>query len=195
MKAIREEVQNQIFIQARTHRAWLNQPVSDDLLHQIYDLLKWAPTSANGSPARILFIKSKEQKAQLLTCMDPGNIEKTSQAPINAIIAQDMEFYEKLPKLRPDVDAKSWFLGNQALIEETAFRNSSLQGGYFIIAARSLGLDVGPMSGFDATKLNATFFAGTTWRANFICNLGYADASKLFPRSPRLNFDEACKII
>ncbi len=184
-----------IFTQARTHNAWLPEPVSDGLLHRIYDLMKWGPTSANSSPARIVFVKSKEAKEKLLPCMAPGNVDKTKTAPVTAIIAHDMEFYEKLPKLFPHADARSWFKGNPPLIESTAFRNGTLQGAYFIIAARSLGLDCGPMSGFDNAKVDAAFFAGTTWKSNFVCNLGYGDDTKLFPRAPRLDFNEACKIL
>jgi len=184
-----------LFNNARTHNAWQDKPVSDELLQQIYDLTKWAPTSANTSPARIVFVKSAAEKEKLVACMAPGNQEKTKTAPVTAIIAMDFEFYEQLPKLFPHADAKSWFVGNQANIDATAFRNGSLQGGYFILAARALGLDCGPMSGFDADKVNATFFAGTNVKVNFICNLGYGDVAHLYPRSPRLTFDEACKIV
>jgi 3-hydroxypropanoate dehydrogenase len=157
-------------------------------------LLKWGPTSANCSPARFVFVRSGAAKEKLLACMDQGNREKTQQAPVTAIIGMDMAFYEKLPQLFPHTDARSWFVGQPAKIEATAFRNSSLQGGYFILAARAVGLDCGPMSGFDAGKLNAAFFAGTSIKVNFVCNLGYGDASKLFARSPRLSFSEACRI-
>lgn len=190
-----DEALEQILTKARTHSDWLPQPVSDELFHQIYDLMKWGPTSANCCPARIIFVKSKESKEKLLPCMAPGNVQKTKMAPVTAIIAYDMEFFEKLPKLFPHTDAKSWFTGNKALIESTAFRNGTLQGAYFIIAARSLGLDCGPMSGFDNAKVDAAFFQGTSWKSNFICNIGYGDAGKLHPRSPRLDFNEACKII
>lgn len=184
-----------LFTQARTHNAWQNKPVSDELCQQIYDLTKWGSTSANCSPARIVFVKSAAEKEKLVACMAPGNQEKTKTAPVTAIIAMDMEFYEQLPKLFPHADARSWFVGNQANIDATAFRNSTLQGGYFMLAARALGLDCGPMSGFDVDKVNATFFAGSSLKVNFMCNLGYGDASQLFPRSPRLSFDEACKIV
>ncbi|MGZ3237991.1 MAG: malonic semialdehyde reductase [Burkholderiaceae bacterium] len=183
-----------LFRHARTHNVWLEKPVTDQQLHQIYDLMKWGPTSANCSPARIVFVKTPEEKEKLVACMAAGNAAKTRQAPVTAIIGMDMAFYEKLPQLFPHTDARSWFAGNQPLIDSTAFRNSSLQGGYFIMAARAVGLDCGPMSGFDADKVNATFFAGTTIKANFVCSLGYGDASKLFPRSPRLSFEEACSI-
>jgi 3-hydroxypropanoate dehydrogenase len=194
MKIISQEARDQLFFNARTHSVWLDKPVEDETLKQIYDLMRWAPTSANCSPARVLFVKSKEAKEKLLRCMDSGNLEKTKTAPVTAIIAQDMNFYEKLPKLFPHADAKSWFEGNVPLIERTAFRNSTLQGAYFLLAARGLGLDCGPMSGFNNSKVDETFFGGTTWRSNFICNLGHGDKSKLFPRSPRLDFAEACKI-
>jgi 3-hydroxypropanoate dehydrogenase len=194
-RALLEEAQEQIFAKARTHNVWLPEPVADGLLVQIYELMKWGPTSANTCPARIVFVKSKEAKEKLLPCMAEGNVEKTKTSPVTAIIAHDMEFYEKLPKLFPRTDARSWFAGNQLLIESTAFRNGTLQGAYFMIAARFLGLDCGPMSGFDNAKVDAAFFQGTSWKSNFICNLGHGDSSKLHPRSPRLDFNEACKIL
>ena len=184
-----------LFTEARTHNGWLNKPVSDELCRQIFELAKWGATSANCSPARIVFVKSPTEKEKLLSCMAAGNQDKTRTAPVSAIIGMDMAFYEKLPQLFPHADAKSWFVGNPALIDATAFRNSSLQGAYLMLAARALGLDCGPMSGFDADKLNATFFAGSTVKVNFVCNLGYGDAGKLFPRSPRFSFEDACRII
>lgn len=184
-----------LFSDARTHNEWHDKPVTDAQLQQIYDLMKWGATSANCSPARIIFVKSEAEKTKLLSCMGPGNQDKTRTSPVTAIIGMDMAFYEKLPQLFPHADARSWFVGNQALIEATAFRNSSLQGAYLMLAARALGMDCGPMSGFDAEKINAAFFAGTEVKANFVCNLGYGVAEKLFPRSPRLAFDEACKIV
>ncbi len=184
-----------LFTNARTHNVWQDKPVTDVQLHQIYDLMKWGPTSANTSPARIVFVRSEAEKEKLVACVGPGNVDKTRSAPVTAIIGMDMEFYEKLPQLFPHADARAWFLGNQPMIDATAFRNSSLQGAYFIVAARALGLDCGAMSGFDAEKVNAAFFAGTKVKANFLCNLGYGDVEKLFPRSPRLAFDEACKIV
>jgi len=184
-----------LFRNARTHNGWLDKPVTDAQLQEIYDLLKWAPTSANCSPARIVFVKSAEGKEKLSPCMAPGNVDKTKAAPVTAIIGMDTAFYEKLPQLFPHADAKSWFVGNQPMIDATAFRNSSLQGAYFIVAARAIGLDCGPMSGFDADKVNAAFFAGTSVKVNFICNLGYGDPAKLYGRSPRLSFDEACKVV
>jgi 3-hydroxypropanoate dehydrogenase len=195
MAQISQDSLNQIFHNARTHNAWQDKPVTDEILHQIYDSMKWGPTSANTSPGRIVFVQSAAAKQKLLGCVAPGNLEKVKAAPVTAIIAEDMEFYEKLPKLFPQTDAKSWFTGNKDLIEKTAFRNSTLQGAYFLIAARAHGLDCGPMSGFDNAKLDAAFFSGTTWRSNFICNLGYGDHAKLFPRNPRLSFEEACKIL
>jgi len=195
IRSLAGEALEQIFTKARTHSAWLPEPVSDTLLQQIYDLMKWGPTSANSSPGRILFVKSKEAKERLLACVAEGNVEKTKSAPVSAIIAQDMEFYEKLARLFPHADGRSLFAGNKSLIESTAFRNSTLQGAYLIIAARSLGLDCGPMSGFDNAKVDAAFFQGTSWKSNFICNLGYGDFSKLHPRLPRLDFNEACKIM
>jgi nitroreductase len=183
-----------LFRHARTHNVWTEKPVTEEQLRQIYDLMKMGPTSANCSPARIVFVRSPEEKEKLVACMDAGNAAKTRKAPVTAIIGMDMAFYDKLPQLFPHTDARSWFAGKQTLIETTAFRNSSLQGAYLIMAARAAGLDCGPMSGFDAEKVNATFFAGTTIKANFVCSLGYGDASKLHPRSPRLSFEEACQV-
>lgn len=185
----------QLFTDARSHNGWLDKPVSDEQCQAIYDLLKWAPTSANSSPARFVFVKSAEQKQQLLSCMAEGNVAKVAAAPVTVIIGMDMEFYEKLPQLFPHTDARSWFAGNDAVVQATAFRNSSLQGAYLMLAARALGLDCGPMSGFDADKINQTFFAGSQVKVNFVCSLGYGDAAKLFGRSPRLGFDEACQIV
>lgn len=185
----------QLFDDARTHNVWLDRPVPDALLHRLYEMMKFGPTSANCCPARIAFVKSPEAKARLVACMSEGNQAKTAQAPVTAIIGMDMKFYEKLLQLFPhNPAARSWFEGNDAAIQSTAFRNSSLQGGYFILAARALGLDCGPMSGFDAPRLDAEFWLGTSVKTNFVCSLGYGDASKLFPRSPRLAFDEACRI-
>ena len=185
---------DQLFAAARTHNVWQDRPVSDELLHELYECMKWGPTAANGSPARIVFVKSRAAKERLLPCMAPGNQDKTRAAPVTVIVAMDGAFYEKLPVLFPQADARSWFVGNQALIDATAFRNSSLQGAYLILAARALGLDCGPMSGFDADKINAAFFQDGTVKANFVCNLGYGDHAKLFPRNPRLSFAEACRI-
>jgi 3-hydroxypropanoate dehydrogenase len=184
-----------IFREAHTHTVWLDKPVSEALLQQIYDLMKWAPTSANSSPARFVFVRSAAAKQRLLPAMSPGNAEKTRTAPVTAIVAYDTEFYEKLPKLFPHADARSWFAGNQPLIDTTAFRNGTLQGAYLIIAARSLGLDAGPMSGFDNAKVDKEFFPDGKVKSNFLINLGYGDRAKLFPRNPRLTFAEAAQIL
>lgn len=192
---LNETALNTLFLEARTHNGWRDKPVSDEQLRQIYDLMKWGPTSANCTPARIVFVKSPEAKEKLLACMNPGNVGKTRAAPVTAIIGMDMEFYEKLPRLFPhNPDARSWFAGNQAAIDSTAMRNSSLQGGYFIMAARAIGLDCAPMSGFNADKVNEAFFDGTSIKVNFVCSLGYGDTSKVHARGPRLSFEEACKI-
>jgi 3-hydroxypropanoate dehydrogenase len=184
-----------LFREARTYTAWLPEPVSDDLLREIYDLAKMGPTSANTSPLRILFLKSEAAKARLLPALAPNNVEKSRTAPVVALMGYDLEFYEKLPQLYPQADARSWFAGNAALIQETAFRNSTLQAAYFILAARAKGLDCGPMSGFDAGKVNEEFFADGKWRVNFVCNLGHGNRDALRPRNPRLQFDEACRIL
>ncbi len=184
-----------LFINARSHNGWQDKPVTTAQLQQIFDLMKWGPTSANCSPARVVFVQSAEQKERLVACVMEGNVAKVKAAPVTAIIGMDMAFYEKLPQLFPHADARAWFVGNQALIESTAFRNSTLQGAYLMMAARSIGLDCGPMSGFDPEKVNAAFFADSTVKVNFICSLGYGDPTKLFGRSPRMAFDEACKIV
>ncbi|MBS0444800.1 MAG: malonic semialdehyde reductase [Proteobacteria bacterium] len=184
----------QLFTGARTHNGFAPDPVPQAKLRELYDLMKWGPTSANSSPARIVFVTSREAKEKLLTAMSPGNVDKTREAPVTAIIGMDMEFHEKLPQLFPHADAKSWFAGNQPMIDATAFRNSSIQGGYFILAARAVGLDAGPMSGFDPKKVDELFWAGTKVKTNFIVNLGHGIPGKLFPRSPRLTFEEACSI-
>ncbi len=185
----------QIFDHARTHNGFTSEAVPEALLRQLYDLMKWGPTSANSSPARIVFVTTPEAREKLLAGMSPGNVEKTRSAPVTAVIGMDMAFFEKLPQLFPHADAKSWFVGKQPMIDATAMRNSSLQGAYFIVAARALGLDCGPMSGFDAAKVDAAFWAGTQIKTNFVCNLGHGDASKLMQRSPRLSFDEACRVV
>lgn len=192
---ITDQALDQLFRTARSANGFINKDVSDDLLHQAYDLAKFGPTAANSCPMRIVFVKSKEAKEKLKPCMSPGNVDKTMSAPVTAIIGMDMEFYEQLPKLFPHADARSWFAGNDAAIQETAFRNSSLQGAYFMLAARAVGLDCGPMSGFDAAKIEAAFFPSGKVKANFVCNLGHIDDSKTFPRSPRLDFAEACQIV
>lgn len=184
-----------LFNNARTHNVWLDKPVDAGILKQVYDLTKMAPTSANCQPLRVVFVSSKEAKEKLKPCLDAGNVDKTMQAPVTAILGMDMEFYNELPRLFPHTDARSWFAGNEKKIYDTAFRNSSLQGGYFILAARALGLDCGPMSGFNNAKVDEAFFSGTAIKSNFICSLGYGDASKLHPRSPRPTFNEFCKIV
>ena len=188
-----DAVLDTVFREARSYNGYTDQPVAESELHAIWDLMKWGPTSANCSPARISFVKSAEGKAKLMAAMPPPNAEKVRQAPVTAVIGMDMAFFEKLPQLFPHADAKAWFVGNQPMIDATAFRNSSLQGGYFIIAARALGLGCGPMSGFDAAQLDAAFWAGTTVKTNFVCCLGQGDPAKVFPRSPRLGFEEACR--
>jgi 3-hydroxypropanoate dehydrogenase len=182
-----------LFRQARTHRAWLAKPVPDELLRAIYDLAKWEPTRANSSPARFVFLRSEEAKARLLPALAPGNVEKSRTAPVVVLIACELEFDEKLPKLAADL--RSAFAGDPALAEETAFRNSSLQGGYFILAARAFGLDCGPMSGFDAERVNAEFFPDGKCKVNLVCNLGYGDPSRLRECAPRLDFEEACTLL
>lgn len=194
MSVLNDVALDQLFRSARTHNEFLDKPVTDEKLHEIYDLMKWGPTSANSSPARLVFVKSKEGKAKIGQAISDGNRNKTLAAPVTVIVATDFAFYEKLPQLFPHADAKSWFVGNQALIDTTAFRNSTLQGAYFMLAARAAGLDCGPMSGFDNAKLDELFFAGTSVRSNFLINLGYGDVATLFPRSPRLSFDEAASI-
>jgi 3-hydroxypropanoate dehydrogenase len=190
-----EATLDQLFRTARTLNAWLPKEVSDEQLHQLYDLAKFGPTSANSSPMRVVFVKSAEAKAKLAPLMSDGNRAKTLEAPVTAIIGTDHEFYEQLPKLFPHADARSWFVDNQPLIDTTAFRNATLQGAYVLMAARALGLDCGPMSGFDNAGVDAAFFAGTAIKSNFVISIGYGDTSRnLFPRSPRLAFDEACKI-
>ncbi len=186
---------DQLFTDARTRNAWTDRPVSEDLLRKLYDLTKFGPTAVNATPARFVFITSPEAKARLIPLMGEGNREKTLQAPVNVIIGQDIEFHEHLPVLFPHAPgAKDWF-GDEVGRRETAFRNASLQGGYFLLAARALGLDVGPMSGFDAAGVKAEFFAGSTVEPNFIVNLGYGTDENLFPRSPRLGFEEAASIL
>jgi len=184
----------QLFTEARTQNAYLTKPVPDSLLHQLYDLLKWGPTSANCSPARIAFVRSDAGRAKLAACMAPGNAPKVLSAPVTALIGMDMAFFDKLPQLFPHTDARAWFVGKPELIDATAMRNSSLQGGYLIMAARALGLGCGPMSGFDAARVDAEFWADTSVRSNFVCTLGYGDESEVFARSPRLTFDEACSL-
>jgi len=205
------EALDQLFREARTHGAWLDQPVSDAVLRQLYDLVKWGPTSVNCLPARILFLRTQEAKERLRPALSPGNVEKTMKAPVTAILAYDEFFYDKLPKLFPHKPAvRDLFANSPELAQSTAFRNGTLQGGYFILAARALGLDCGPMSGFDNAKVDAEFFSATACadekaateipttcrvKSNFLCNVGYGDPAALHPRSPRLEFEEACRVL
>lgn len=193
--ALSNQALAQLFADARTHNAWLPREVDDAQLRALYDTMKWAPTSANCSPARIVFVKSAQAKALLQPALAEGNRAKTMAAPVTAIVGSDYAFHQKLPYLFPHADAKSWFEGNQPMIDTTAFRNASLQGAYLIMAARAVGLDTGPMSGFDKSKVDAAFFAGTTVEANFICSVGHGTTERLFPRLPRLSFEEACEIL
>ena len=186
---------DQLFFEARTHNAWAKTPVSDALLHQLVDAMKMAPTSANCSPVRLVFVKSAEAKEKLKPHLSAGNLEKTMLAPVTAIVAHDLKFYDHLPRLFPHADAKSWFTSSEAHANTTAFRNGTLQGAYLIMAVRALGLDCGGMSGFDNAGVDASFFAGTTYKSNFLLNIGYGDPKGLFPRSPRFAFDDIAKII
>jgi 3-hydroxypropanoate dehydrogenase len=196
MFQLNDESLDLIFRKARTHNGWLNKPVDDALLAQVYDLAKMGPTSANMCPMRIVFVKSKAAKEKLKPALQAANVDKTMSAPVTAIIGMDIHFFEKLPELFTHADAKAWFKDlPETILEYMALRNGSLQGAYFMLAARSLGLDCGPMSGFDNAQVDAAFFSGTTVKSNFLCNLGHGDNAKLFPRSPRLRFDEACQII
>lgn len=195
-KSLNETALDQLFRNARSHNGWQDRDVSDAQLQQIYDLMKWGPTSANSCPARLVFIRSDAAKQKLKACLDEGNVRKSMTAPVVALIGMDMEFYDKLPKLFPhNPDAVSWFAGKPEKIQVNAFRNSSLQGAYFILAVRSLGLDAGPMSGFNYAKMDETFFPEGKVKSNFICAIGYGDEARLYPRGPRLDFDEACKIL
>ena len=185
---------DQLFRTARTQNTYQDRPIEDAQLRALYDLLKWGPTSANMSPARFVFVKSPAAKEKLRPALSEGNLAKTMAAPVTAIVAYDEDFHEKLPYLFPHTDAKAWFDGPRENRHDAAFRNGSLQGAYLILAARSLGLGAGPMSGFDNAKVDAAFFAGTSVKSNFLVNLGYGDSAGLFPRSPRLSFDEAARI-
>lgn len=193
-QTVSDEGLDLLFRKARTHNGWQDKPVSDVHIKAIYELLKWAPTSANCSPARFVFVRTNKAREILRGCLGEGNIAKTMSAPLTVIIGNDMRFYDHLPKLFPHADAKAWFEGNEALIEETAMRNGSLQGAYLMMAARALGFDCGPMSGFDKKKIDSAFFAGTNVKSNFLCNIGYGTDENLFERSPRFAFDEACTI-
>jgi 3-hydroxypropanoate dehydrogenase len=208
-KVLDDEALDQLFRQARTHTGWLDKSVPDDTLRRLYDLLKWGPTSANASPARFVFLRTRAAKDRLRPSLAPGNVDKTMSAPVTVIVAYDLLFYNKLPKLFPhNPSMRSLFADNPQLVETTAKRKSSLQGAYLMVAARALGLDCGPMSGFDNAKLDEEFFAAGKEcdgceqeffpaghvRSNFLCNLGYGDSSKLYPRAPRLEFREACTL-
>lgn len=209
-RVVNDEGLDILFRNARTHNQWLDRPVSDDILRNLYDLMKWGPTSANLCPARIVFVRTSEGKQRLLPCVSPGNLEKTRKAPVTAIVGFDLEYYKQAHKLfpsRPEMRENVSKLPSEVL-RDHAFRNGTLQGAYFMLAARSLGLDCGPMSGFDNAKVDAEFFAAgkmpgisredSGWnnvKSNFLCNLGYGDHSALFPRNPRLGFDEACKLL
>lgn len=184
-----------LFTQAHTAGGFVDRPVDDATLHALYELLKWGPTSANSCPARFVFVRTPQARERLVDCVNPGNVAKVQSAPVTAIIGMDMAFYEQLPRLYPQVDARSWYAGKPELIAREALRSSSLQAAYLIIAARSLGLDCAPMAGFDAAKVDAAFWAGTTVHSNMICGLGHADPAKQRPRKPRLAFDEACRLL
>ena len=194
-QSLEQSALSQLFIDARTHNSWQDKPVTDEQIKDLYELLKFAPTSVNCNPARFLFIKSPQAKERLLACVTPGNLEKTRAAPVTAIIGMDLDFYEHLPKLFPHVDAKSWFVGKDAYIESTAFRNSALQGAYLTMAVRALGLDCGAMSGFDADKVNVEFFPDGRVKVNFLLNIGYGNSASLMPRQPRPSFAEVCRIL
>jgi 3-hydroxypropanoate dehydrogenase len=198
------EALDTLFRQARTHNVWLDAPVGDDVLAELYELMKFGPTSANSCPARMLFLRTKEAKQRIVPALSPTNVSKALQSPVIAIVGYDLQFFEELPKLFPNnPGARDWFSKSPELAEITAFRNGSLQGGYFIMAARSLGLDCGPMSGFDNEKVDAEFFTSSAGnpgafhqvKSNFVCNLGYGEATKLFPRNPRLPFEDACRLL
>ena len=185
----------QLFTEARTQNGYQDIPVADATLRELYDLMKWGPTAANSGPARLCFVRTPEAKARLVDCVSQGNRQKVTEAPVTVIVGMDLEFHEQLPRLFPHVDARAWFAGKDELIRASAFRNSSLQGGYLIMAARALGLDCGPMSGFDAAKVDAAFWAGTSVTTNFICALGKGNPAKVLARHPRLAFDEACRLV
>jgi 3-hydroxypropanoate dehydrogenase len=191
-----DETLDRLFRTARSHNAWRDEPVSDDTLRELYAIACMGPTSANSSPARFLFLRTQEAKQRLAPALSSGNLDKTMSAPVTAIIAYDPRFYEKLPQLFPhNPDAQGWFTSNEALAATTAFRNGTLQGAYFMLAARAVGLDVGPMSGFDNDKVDEIFLRSYGWRSNFLCNLGLGDPAGLYARSPRLSFEEACVLL
>jgi 3-hydroxypropanoate dehydrogenase len=199
MPRLDDKALDRLFREARTHGAWLDKGVSDETLRELYDLMKWGPTSANLSPARIVFLRTKEAKERLRPALMGANVEKTMAAPVTAIVAHDERFFDQAARLFPHFPAiAEMFANSPELARETAFRNGTLQGAYLILAARSLGLDSGPMSGFDNAKVDAEFFASGDakgWRSNFLVNLGYGDPAKLFPRGPRLAFEEVCRLL
>jgi len=185
-----------LFRKARSHNGWLDKPITDELLRRLYELMKWGPTSANCSPARIVFVRTPANKERIRPALSPNNVEKTMTAPVIAIVAYDSRFYERLPQLFPrNPQVAELFASNAALSATTAFRNGTLQGGYFLLAARAVGLDCGPMSGFDNAKIDAEFFSDGRFKSNFLCGLGHGDPAKLHPRSPRLAFEEACTLL
>jgi 3-hydroxypropanoate dehydrogenase len=185
-----------LFRKARSHNGWIDKPVTDELLRQLYELMKWGPTSANCSPARIVFVRTPANKERVRPALSPNNVEKTTTAPVIAIVAYDSRFYEHLPQLFPrNPQVAELFASNAALSATTAFRNATLQGGYFLLAARAVGLDCGPMSGFDNAKIDAEFFPDGRFKSNFLCGLGHGDPAKVHPRSPRLAFEEACTLL
>ena len=194
MSALPAATLDTLFRTGRTFNQFLDTPVSEGTLREIFDLVKWAPTTANASPGRFVFVRTPAAKARLKPALAPGNADKTMAAPVTVIVAHDLAFHENLPRLFPQTDARSWFVGKPEHILTSAFRNGTLEGGYFILAARALGLDCGPMSGFDNAKVDAAFFPDGTWKSNFLINLGYGDKTTLFPRNPRLDFSEACRI-
>lgn len=179
-----------LFRDARTHNGWLDRPVPDALLKEAVDIMKFAPTAVNASPLRIVFVRSAEAKAKLKEALAPGNVDKTMSAPVTALLGYDRSFHDHLPRLFPHADARAWFVGNEAFAHDTAYKNGTLQAAYFLLALRGLGLDTGPMGGFDADKTDAAFFAGTNIRSNILVNIGYGDTSKLYPRSPRFACEE-----
>jgi 3-hydroxypropanoate dehydrogenase len=194
-RTLSDEGQDLLFRAARTHRAWLPRPVHDDVLRNIWALAAFGPTSTNCQPLRVTFVRSAEAKARLLPCLSPGNVEKTRTAPVTAILAHDLGFPDLLPRLFPAADMRAGYVGKPDLVATTALRNGSLQGAYFMLAARALGLDCGGMSGFDNARVDAEFFPDGRWKSNFLCNLGYGDPAKLAPRLPRLDFDEVARLI
>lgn len=190
-----DQAQDQLFRNARSYNGWTEQKLSETLIRDVYELAKYGPTSANSSPARFVFVTSPEAKARLLPLLSEGNRAKSAEAPVTVIIGQDLDFADQMPKLFPhDLNARNWFSA-PGMTESTAMRNSTLQGAYLMIAARTLGLDCGPMSGFDSPGVDAEFFAGTNIKANFLCNIGYGTDKNLFARSPRLAFEEACQVL